>query len=64
MLAFDPVLNPEAFVRFEREARLAARLDHPNIVPIFAVGQGEGIADDTMRFVRGGSCRRRTRPQP
>jgi serine/threonine-protein kinase len=55
VLAFDPVLNPEAFTRFEREARLAARLDHPNIVPIFAVGQGEGAAFYTMRFVRGGS---------
>ena len=55
VLAFDPLLNPEAFVRFEREARLAARLDHPNIVPIFAVGKGEGIAFYTMRFVRGGS---------
>ena len=55
VLAFDPVLNSEAFVRFEREARLAARLDHPNIVPIFAVGQGESIGFYTMRFVRGGS---------
>jgi serine/threonine protein kinase len=44
VLAFDPILNPDAYARFEREARLAARLDHPNIVPIFAVGQGNGIA--------------------
>jgi len=55
VLAFDALLNPEAFVRFEREARLAARLDHPNIVPIFAVGQGDGAAYYTMRYVRGGS---------
>ncbi len=55
VLAFDALLNPEAFVRFEREAKLAARLDHPNIVPIFAVGQGDGAAYYTMRFVRGGS---------
>ncbi|MHB0963346.1 MAG: serine/threonine-protein kinase [Gemmatimonadaceae bacterium] len=55
VLAFDPLLNPEAFARFEREARLAARLDHPHIVPIFAVGQGDGAAFYTMRFVRGGS---------
>ena len=55
VLAFDPVLVPEAFARFEREAKLAARLDHPHIVPIFAVGKGAGIAFYTMRLVRGGS---------
>ncbi|MGH7664452.1 MAG: protein kinase domain-containing protein [Gemmatimonadaceae bacterium] len=55
VLALDPILNHEAFERFEREAKLAARLDHPNIVPIFAVGQREAIAYYTMRLVRGGS---------
>lgn len=55
VLAFDPIMAPDAFARFEREAKLAARLDHPNIVPIFAVGQGRGIAFYTMRLVRGGS---------
>jgi hypothetical protein len=55
VLAFDPILNPDAYARFEREAKLAARLDHPHIVPIFAVGQGNGIAFYTMRLVRGGS---------
>jgi hypothetical protein len=55
VLAFDPILNPDSYARFEREAKLAARLDHPNIVPIFAVGQGNGIAFYTMRMVRGGS---------
>ena len=28
VLAFDPILNPDAYARFEREAKLAARLDH------------------------------------
>ncbi|GAC1690108.1 MAG: hypothetical protein NVS9B3_08690 [Gemmatimonadaceae bacterium] len=55
VLTLDPVLNPDAFERFEREAKLAARLDHPNIVPIFAVGRRENIAFYTMRLVRGGS---------
>jgi serine/threonine protein kinase len=55
VLAFDPVLNPEASARFEREAKLAAKLDHPNIVPVFAVGQRNAIAFYTMRLVRGGS---------
>ena len=55
VLALDPLLNPDAYARFEREAKLAARLDHPHIVPIFAVGQRESIAYYTMRLVRGGS---------
>jgi serine/threonine-protein kinase len=55
VLAFDPLMAPDAFTRFEREAKLAARLDHPHIVPIFAVGQGQGLAYYTMRIVRGGS---------
>src|SRR6185503_7208833 len=55
VLALDPILAPDAFARFEREAKLAARLDHPGIVPIFAVGGGKGIAYYTMRLIRGGS---------
>jgi serine/threonine-protein kinase len=55
VLAFDPLMAPDAFARFEREAKLAARLDHPHIVPIFAVGQGQGLAFYTMRIIRGGS---------
>lgn len=48
VLAFDPTLNPDAYARFEREAKLAARLDHPHIVPIFSVGQRAGVAFYTM----------------
>ncbi len=55
VLALDPVLSPEAYARFEREAKLAARLDHPNVVPIFAVGQRNTVAFYTMRLVRGGT---------
>jgi serine/threonine protein kinase len=55
VLALDPVLSPEAYARFEREAKLAARLDHPNVVPIFAVGQRNTVAYYTMRLVRGGT---------
>jgi len=59
VLAFDPVLNPGAYEHFEREAKLAARLDHPNIVPIFAVGQRNGFAFYTMRMVKGGNVEQR-----
>jgi serine/threonine-protein kinase len=62
VLAFDPVLNPEAYTRFEREAKLAAKLDHPNIVPIFSVGQRNAIAFYTMRMVKGGSVEQMVTP--
>ncbi len=55
VLAIDPVVSPEAYARFEREAKLAARLDHPHIVPIFAVGQHNVVAYYAMRLVRGGT---------
>jgi Protein kinase domain len=55
VLTLDPMLSPEAYARFEREAKLAARLDHPNVVPIFAVGQRSTVAYYTMRLVRGGT---------
>ncbi len=38
---------------FEREARAAARLDHPNIVRVFDVGEMAGRPFYTMEFVRG-----------
>ena len=62
VLAFDPILNPVAYTRFEREAKLAARLDHPGIVPIFAVGQRNGVAYYTMRLVKAGNLEQRIVP--
>jgi eukaryotic-like serine/threonine-protein kinase len=39
--------------RFQREAILSAQLDHPNIVPIYDVGEQEGMAYIAMRLVHG-----------
>ena len=43
--------------RFERECRLAAALDHPNVVPIFHAGAEQGALYLTMRFVEGTDLR-------
>ncbi|MEA2485747.1 MAG: hypothetical protein QOD46_858, partial [Actinomycetota bacterium] len=39
--------------RFVRESRLAASLDHPNIIPIYDAGEAEGLLYIAMRFVEG-----------
>jgi YVTN family beta-propeller protein len=39
--------------RFMRESRVAASLDHPNIVPIYEAGEDEGLLYIAMRYVRG-----------
>jgi serine/threonine protein kinase len=46
----------EEFVtRFRREAQLAARLEHPNIIPIHFIGDGSGLCYFVMSNIRGGS---------
>ena len=44
--------------RFERECRLAAALDHPNVVEVFHAGEEHGLLYLTMRFVDGTDLRK------
>jgi serine/threonine protein kinase len=41
--------------RFKREARMVAELDHPNIIPVYRVGQLGGIFFIAMKFIEGRS---------
>ena len=44
--------------RFLREPRLAASLDHPNVIPIYEAGEHEGQLYLAMRFVEGSDLKR------
>ena len=45
--------------RFLRESRLAASLDHPNVVPIYEAGEEDGQPFIAMRYVEGTDLRRK-----
>src|SRR5215212_2621399 len=50
--------------RFAREVRLAASLQHPNIVPVLTTGVADDIPYYTMPYVRGESLRARLTETP
>jgi hypothetical protein len=45
--------------RFTEESRIAASIEHPNVVPIYAAGEQGGIPFIAMRFVSGSDLGRR-----
>jgi len=49
--------DPTLAQRFVREARLAAALDHPNIVTLFDFFEHDGVPYIAMEYVNGGSLR-------
>ncbi|MFN8163995.1 MAG: serine/threonine-protein kinase [Solirubrobacterales bacterium] len=45
--------------RFAEESRIAASIEHPNVVPIYAAGEEAGVPYIAMRFVAGSDLGRR-----
>ncbi|MDX6633951.1 MAG: hypothetical protein QOF06_154 [Solirubrobacterales bacterium] len=52
--------SDEVFARrFAEESRIAASIEHPNVVPIYAAGEEDGVPWIAMRFVAGSDLQRR-----
>ncbi|MBM3887781.1 MAG: DUF4384 domain-containing protein, partial [Verrucomicrobia bacterium] len=51
--------DPSYIVRFRREAAVAAKLSHPNIVTVHAAGESNGVHYFVMEYVEGESLQRR-----
>ncbi|MBL8814300.1 MAG: protein kinase [Planctomycetaceae bacterium] len=53
ILPHQSMQNPKHLQRFQREVRAAAKLQHPNIVPVFGAGEIESVHFYAMQFIQG-----------
>src|SRR5690349_4763677 len=56
--------HPDFIRRFEAEAQLVARLEHPHIVPLYDFWREPGVAYLVMRLLRGGNIQNLLAPGP
>ena len=50
---FESLLNEDAQIRFKQESRVVAALSHPNIVPVFEVGNDGPISYIAAEYIEG-----------
>jgi WD40 repeat protein/predicted Ser/Thr protein kinase len=64
VLLHGPFTSPDFVQRFRREAEAAAALRHPNIVPVYEIGEHAGHHFLSMEFIEGASFAELVREQP
>ncbi|HTO72778.1 MAG TPA: protein kinase [Gemmatimonadales bacterium] len=64
VLPFSLAFDAEFVERFQREARTAAQLEHPNIIPIYRVGRIGRVIFFVMKFLRGSALSRTIAERP
>ncbi len=58
------IADRKEFERFQAEVKTAAKLDHPNIVPVYDVGEFNGEPFFTMKLVEGGTLAQKLARSP
>ena len=64
LIASGELASPDLVERFKLEAKTAANLEHPNIVPIYEVGEHQKQHFIAMRLVEGGRLDQQGLPLP
>ncbi|MBN1200254.1 MAG: protein kinase [Anaerolineae bacterium] len=64
IIASDLAADPEFMERFEREAQIIARLQHPHILPVYDFGHQDDLTYLVMRLVTSGSLERELQAGP
>src|ERR1700710_3046676 len=59
LIAPEAAADPVFARRFAEESRIAASIEHPNVVPIYAAGEEAGVPYIAMRYVAGADLARR-----
>ncbi|RIK32424.1 MAG: hypothetical protein DCC56_01030 [Anaerolineae bacterium] len=56
--------SPEFAARFQQEARIIARLEHPHILPVFDFGESDGVTYFVMRYLEAGTLKTKMEAGP